>query len=164
MSFRCTAADDRPLVRAAWHEAAHATAAHVYYLPIRDVWIDAEGYGGTRYTRYFNRADIHTWLIATLAGPEIELMLWGNAPIGGDLGVIEAMVRDTRYEPWNDRVLARYRRRAARFVRRERDLIDVVAYGLLQQPSHRLSAREIESLVATWNSRRGAPSSQHGTD
>jgi hypothetical protein len=139
--------DDRPIVRAAWHEAAHATAAHVHRLPLREVWINAEGYGRTCYTRRFDRPDLHPWLISTMAGPEIELLLWGNAPIGGDLKVIEAMVRDMELEFWSAEILARYRRVAARFVRRQHDLIEIVAEALLRRPSHRLTGAEIEILL-----------------
>jgi hypothetical protein len=138
--------DDRPLTRAAWHEAAHAVAAHVHQLPIREVWIDAAGRGGTRYSRLFDRPDIHPWLIGTLAGPAIELLIWGNAPIGDDLKVIDAMVRDMRLTPWSDAILDRYWRAAARFVRRKRDLIEIVAAELLRR--QRLTGSDIAVLLA----------------
>jgi hypothetical protein len=105
---------DRPVVRAAFHEAGHAVAAYIYRLPLSETWIDAEGYGKTRYTRRFDLPDIEAWLVATLAGPAIELQIWGSAPLGGDSKVIAAMVRDMELEPWSDEILDRYRRAAGR--------------------------------------------------
>jgi hypothetical protein len=55
-------------------------------------------------------------LIGTLAGPAIELAIWGDAPISGDLEVIATMVRDMRPSPWSDIILDRYRLAAKQFV------------------------------------------------
>jgi hypothetical protein len=83
--------DDRPIVRAALHEAAHVVVGHAFHLPIRDVWIDESGNGKVNYTRRFHYAEIETWIVATLAGGIVERERWGSAADGGDLKAIDAI-------------------------------------------------------------------------
>jgi hypothetical protein len=138
--------DDRPIVRAAWHEAAHAVAAYIHRLPLRETWIDEAGYGKTCYTRRLHRRrDIEAWLVATMAGPAVELAIWGNAPIEGDLKVIDRMVRDMGLSEWSDAVLDRYRIAAKEFVHQQAARIETVAEELLQR--HRLTGADIQMLL-----------------
>ena len=65
---------DSPIIKAAFHEAAHVTVAH---LPIKSVWIDDTGNGKVSYTRRFHYAEVEVWIIATLAGGIVERDRWG---------------------------------------------------------------------------------------
>ena len=60
--------DSRPIAKAAWHEAAHAVVAHLFFLPIANIKIGEDGSGRVSYTRRFSYHEVEPWLVASLAG------------------------------------------------------------------------------------------------
>jgi hypothetical protein len=74
------------LERAAYHEGGHVVCALHFSLPLRSVFINSDGSGGTTYTRRFSWGEVDVWNVTTLAGPAAEADAYGSAAEGGDLG------------------------------------------------------------------------------
>lgn len=131
--------------RAAVHESGHAIAAICYSLPVREVIIDADGCGVTRYwAERFGRERAEAWVITTYAGPEAEHDIFGDSAAGGDLRAIDAMMQRLGLD-WTERKLAGMRSAARRLVERERCNISTVADALIE---HRhLTAADAKRLL-----------------
>jgi hypothetical protein len=82
------------------------------WLPLREVVINGDGSGATRYARPFGCGEVEAWAVTAFAGPEAELVEFGSAPIEGDKRVIEEMVRRLGLT-WTEGDLDRFRQRAA---------------------------------------------------
>jgi hypothetical protein len=120
--------DDSKLVRCAAHESARATLALLHHLPLKDVTIQPDGSGRTAYSRRFSgTGEIEAWITVTLAGPAFEHMIFGSAPIGGDIDAIREMTKrmEVRCLALDD-----FRTRARQEVRLHRRAIACVATAL----------------------------------
>jgi hypothetical protein len=76
----CDALLPSSLVRAACHEASHATLAVIHHLPVRRVWVRDDGDGRTEFCRQFTVAESEIWVTVTMAGPIGEAMICGGGP------------------------------------------------------------------------------------
>ena len=139
--------DDRPIVKAAWHEAAHATVAHSFHLEIEFIEIHPNGRGKVSYVKKdFYVAEIEVWLLATLAAGIVERQRWGSAADAGDLRAIEKMVHDYQITPWSDSILNGYRHAAGILVKQKLPVIEIVAEELLRVG--RMTGTELEILLS----------------
>ena len=69
---------DLPVVRAAFHESAHAIAAMHYTLGPSEVMIaPSGGCGLTRYSRLFGPGETEVWLVTALCGGASEVHFFG---------------------------------------------------------------------------------------
>jgi len=76
----------QPLVRAAYHESAHATLAVIHHLGVQRVWIRDDGAGAIEYSRQFvGTGEVEAWVTTTFRGIEAEVDRFGDASQGGDL-------------------------------------------------------------------------------
>jgi hypothetical protein len=132
------------LQRAAVHESGHAVAGLSFWLPVREVAIEANGSGGTSYTRRLGFGEVDRWVCVSYAGPAAELAVYGDADERGDLEVIKAMLRRLDLH-WGDAELAGYRERAQHLVRDQRAAIGAVASELLRH--RRLTGDAIAAML-----------------
>jgi hypothetical protein len=133
------------LARAAYHEGAHAALAVIHHLPVRRVWIRDDGAGATEYSRQFvGTGEVEAWVTSTLCGIEAEVDVYGDAPKGGDLRVIEQMVR-TLGITWTTGNLDRFWQRARTLVVQERRAITVLANVLCER--RHMAANKIGAAV-----------------
>jgi len=133
------------LRRASVHESGHAVAALSFWLPLREVAIEANGTGETRYARRLGWGEIDRWVTTAYCGPLAEIdRFGGDAEEDGDLKVIKAMLRRLDLK-WGERELAEHRQRAQRLVEAERAAIRAVASELLRH--RRLTGDAVATLL-----------------
>jgi hypothetical protein len=136
------------LRRAAVQESGHAVAALHFWLPVRDVAVEANGTGDTRYARRLGWGEIDRWTVSAFAGPETERDRFGNADEAGDLEVIKTMLRRLDLH-WGERELAEHRERARHLVRDQREAIAAVACLTGDNVAALLPIREPEGSLWT---------------
>lgn len=120
------------LARTATHEAGHATYAWRSMLPLKSITIREDGSGLTAYTRQFSFGEYMIWVVSAFCGPEAEVLEFGNAPIESDLRAIDRMTEALGISSLSSSELEAYRAVARSFVRRERQIIRIVAHELLR--------------------------------
>ena len=134
------------LRRAATHEAGHCVSALHFTLRLCRVWIHGDGRGATEYSRQFvGTGEVEAWTIATFSGIEAEIDRFGDAPQGGDLRVLEEMVRRLGLT-WSRSNLDRFRQRARVLVVQECRAITVLADALCDR--RHMTSDEIGALLS----------------
>ena len=129
------------VARAATHESGHAVAALRFWLPLREIVVNSDGIGCTRYTRHFSWGET----VSVFCGIEAEVGRFGDAPVTSDLDVIEEMIERLGLT-WGRGNLDRFRQRARTLVREERRSIRVLADALLERRT--MTGAEVSALLS----------------
>jgi hypothetical protein len=67
----------------------------------------------------FSWGECEHWIVSVFAGPEAEILEYGDAPIESDLRAIARMTDALDMPPFSNTMLEHYRAAAQSFVRRE---------------------------------------------
>jgi hypothetical protein len=134
-----------PLIKASFHEAAHAVCAVRHHMPLKDARIHSDGCGLVSYARPLSIADAECWVVTALAGPICETLLFGSCDDGGgDMRAIRAMMYRFGIS-WNGDRFELFAARARSLVEASRPAIRLVASELLRHK--RLTGDQLAELA-----------------